>query len=138
MMMMKLTARRSRCVVTRETISVSPGAKALTRTHTARRIVHLTINSTKTEADVHKEIQAVIRQITASVTFLPLLEEKCTFNLLVYANKHADVPTEWVDSDPLYIPNAEQVRLRSFSTGVHKMDTIVCYKYDDELGGSLC
>jgi len=33
----------------------------------------------KNEADVKKEIQGVIRQITASVTFLPLLESPCKF-----------------------------------------------------------
>jgi hypothetical protein len=31
----------------------------------------------KSEDDVKKEIQGVIRQITASVTFLPLLETPC-------------------------------------------------------------
>ncbi|CAN0508967.1 unnamed protein product, partial [Scytosiphon promiscuus] len=29
-------------------------------------------------------IQNVIRQITSSVTFLPLLDEPCSFDLLVY------------------------------------------------------
>lgn len=31
----------------------------------------------KTEKEIHNEIQAIIRQITASVTFLPVIEEKC-------------------------------------------------------------
>lgn len=31
----------------------------------------------KTEKEIHQEIQAIIRQITASVTFLPVIEEKC-------------------------------------------------------------
>lgn len=31
----------------------------------------------KSEAQVTGEIQAIIRQITASVTFLPLLQDKC-------------------------------------------------------------
>ena len=31
----------------------------------------------KTEAQVTQEIQAIIRQITASVTFLPLLSDAC-------------------------------------------------------------
>ena len=35
----------------------------------------------KTPKEVQQEIQAIIRQITASVTFLPLLEEACTFDL---------------------------------------------------------
>jgi len=37
---------------------------------------------TKTEKDVQQEIQAIIRQITASVTFLPMLEDVCTFAML--------------------------------------------------------
>jgi mitotic spindle assembly checkpoint protein MAD2 len=87
----------------------------------------------KSDKDVHQEIQAIIRQITASVTFLPMLEETCSFNILVYADKHAEVPLEWVDSDPHFIQkNAEQVRLRSFSTNVHKIDALVSYKLDQE------
>ena len=31
----------------------------------------------KPRSEVNAEIQAIIRQITASVTFLPLLEDKC-------------------------------------------------------------
>jgi mitotic spindle assembly checkpoint protein MAD2 len=52
------------------------------------------------------------------VTFLPLLSEACVFDLLVYADKDATVPVEWEDSDPYFIANAEQVRLRSFNTMV--------------------
>jgi mitotic spindle assembly checkpoint protein MAD2 len=55
-----------------------------------------------------------------------------TFNLLVYADKKANVPAEWIDSDPKYIRNPEQVKLRSFSTGIHKVETLVCYKYDED------
>ena len=66
--------------------------------------------------EVTQEIQAIIRQITASVTFLPLLNEPCCFDLLVYADKQATVPVTWEDSDPCFIANSEQVRLRSFNT----------------------
>ncbi|KAI9143308.1 mitotic spindle checkpoint component mad2 [Paraphysoderma sedebokerense] len=85
----------------------------------------------KDEKEIHSEIQAIIRQITASVTFLPVLEEPCTFNILVYTDKDAEVPTTWVDSDPHYIKNSEQVRLRSFSTNVHKVDALVSYRLED-------
>ena len=34
-------------------------------------------------------------QITASVTFLPLLSDPCTFDLLVYTDTSSDVPLEW-------------------------------------------
>lgn len=43
---------------------------------------------------------AIIRQITASVTFLPLIDEPCSFDLLVYADEDVDVPRTWEDSDP--------------------------------------
>ena len=72
----------------------------------------------KTIKEIHGEIQAIIRQITASVTFLPLLNEPCSFDLLVYTNKEAVVPTKWEDSDPCYIMNSQEVKLRSFTTTV--------------------
>ena len=86
----------------------------------------------KTMKEIHNEIQAIIRQITASVTFLPLLEEPCTFDLLVYTNKNANVPDKWADSDPCYIMNSSEVKLRSFTTSVHQVDSMVCYKEADE------
>lgn len=83
---------------------------------------------TKSVKDIHNEIQAIIRQITASVTFLPLLQEPCTFDLLVYTDKNIDIPTKWADSDPCYILNSAEVKLRSFTTTVHKVDSMVTYK----------
>jgi len=107
-------------------------------------------SSSKTIKEVHDEIQAIIRQITASVsgrqgggtkhlciasclidsnlvvpsalyiqvTFLPLLREPCSFDLLIYTNKTAAVPKKWNDSDPRYIMNSQEVKLRSFTTSV--------------------
>ena len=74
------------------------------------------------------EIQAIIRQITASVTFLPLLQEACTFDLLVYTASDIDVPQSWEESDPKYITHSNEVRLRSFTTRIHKVDTMVAYR----------
>src|SRR5437588_328429 len=34
----------------------------------------------KTEKEIQMEIQSLFRQITASVTFLPMLDGRCTFN----------------------------------------------------------
>jgi mitotic spindle assembly checkpoint protein MAD2 len=86
----------------------------------------------KSIQEVHNEIQAIIRQITASVTFLPLLQEPCTFDLLVYTDKNVVVPAKWQDSDPCYILNSSEVKLRSFTTTVHKVDSMVAYKEADE------
>lgn len=49
----------------------------------------------KSEAAITQEIQAIIRQITASVTFLPLLNDTCTIDLLAYTDKESEVPFEW-------------------------------------------
>ena len=83
----------------------------------------------KTEKEIQSEIQALYRQITASVTFLPQLDGDCTFNVLVYADADSEVPIEWGDSDAKEIKNAEKVQLRSFSTSNHKVDTLVSYRY---------
>jgi mitotic spindle assembly checkpoint protein MAD2 len=82
----------------------------------------------KPEKEIQAEIQAIVRQITASVTFLPLLDEPCAFDLLVYTDSDADVPRTWEESDPRYIARGEEVRLRSFTTKVHKVDASVSYK----------
>jgi len=87
---------------------------------------------TKSVKEIHNEIQAIIRQITASVTFLPLLNEPCSFDLLVYTNMEAVVPKKWEESDPRYILNSQEVKLRSFTTSVHKVESMVTYKEADE------
>ncbi|KAJ1890386.1 Mitotic spindle checkpoint component mad2 [Coemansia sp. RSA 376] len=87
----------------------------------------------KSEKTLQMEIQAIFRQIAASVSFLPIVEEKCTFNILVYTCTDAEVPTTWTDSDPLHIKNPEQVRLRSFSTDVHRVEAMVAYRRDPDL-----
>lgn len=89
----------------------------------------------QTQADKvreQKEIQAIIRQITASVTFLPLLDEPCTFDLLIYTDRAAEVPTAWGESDPKYIVGgSEEVKLRSFTTKIHQVDGAVAYRYSE-------
>ncbi|KAJ5897060.1 Mitotic spindle checkpoint component mad2 [Penicillium subrubescens] len=85
----------------------------------------------KTEKEIQEEIQAIFRQITASVTFLPVLDGDCTFNVLVYADADSEVPVEWGDSDAKEIKNAEKVQLRSFSTNNHRVGTLVSYRLAD-------
>lgn len=87
----------------------------------------------KSEAEIQQEIQALFRQITASVSFLPMLDGNCTFNVLVYADADSEVPLEWGDSDAKEVKNAEKVMLRSFSTNSHRIDTMVSYRYVSRL-----
>lgn len=55
----------------------------------------LTGPSEEEQQRVMQEVQAIIRQITASVTFLPLLQETCTIDLLAYTDRDSIVPCEW-------------------------------------------
>lgn len=85
----------------------------------------------KTEKEIQLEIQSLFRQITASVTFLPMLDGRCTFNVLVYADGDVEVPMEWGDSDAREIVGGENVKLRSWGTSSHKVDTLVSYRLAD-------
>ncbi|KAF7589173.1 Mitotic spindle checkpoint component mad2 [Aspergillus hancockii] len=85
----------------------------------------------KEEKEIQDEIRAIFRQITASVTFLPILDGKYSFNVLVYADADSEVPVHWGDSDAKEIQNAEKVQLKSFSTDNHQVDTFVTYRYSD-------
>ncbi|EDO17643.1 hypothetical protein Kpol_1004p17 [Vanderwaltozyma polyspora DSM 70294] len=81
--------------------------------------------------ETQKQIRALIRQITASVTFLPELEDEgnYTFNVLAYTDADAKVPLEWADSDSKEIPDGESVQFKSFSTSDHRVSAQVSYKY---------
>lgn len=50
------------------------------------------------------------------------------FDLLVYTDKDIDVPESWGEDGPQFITNSEEVRLRSFTTSIHKVDTMVAFK----------
>lgn len=90
-------------------------------------------SNVKTEKEINAEISSILRQITASVSFLPILDQECTFNILVYVNKDDNTNNdEWIESDAKLIHNSEQVKLRSFSTNIHKVDGLVSYKVIDD------
>jgi len=91
-----------------------------------------TATSSKPEKKIRQEIADVIRQITASVSFLPLLENKCTFDVLMYVDDKVSQPEGWGESPSFAIENAREVHLRQVSTGLHTVETKVAYKGDDE------
>lgn len=83
----------------------------------------------KSEEEVRREIQAVMRQITACVSFLPVIAVPCAFDLLVYTSTDAQVPsTAWEPSDPQVLKGGTEVKLRSFTTTIHHVDTNVVYR----------
>uniref|UniRef100_G1NZL1 HORMA domain-containing protein n=1 Tax=Myotis lucifugus TaxID=59463 RepID=G1NZL1_MYOLU len=67
------------------------------------------------------------RQITATVTFLSLLEVSHSFDLLLYTDKVLVVSEKW-ESGPEFIINSEQVHLRYFTATIHKVNSIMADK----------
>ncbi|KAJ5077884.1 mitotic spindle assembly checkpoint protein mad2a [Anaeramoeba ignava] len=84
----------------------------------------------KSETEIRLEIQAIIRQIMASVSILPLLVDPCTFDLLIYTDDDIEIPKAWEESDPKFITNSQEIKLRSFTTKIHKVDTYISYKFE--------
>lgn len=87
----------------------------------------------KADSEIKGEIAGILRQICASVSFLPLLDTRCSIDILVYTDSLDEVPEEWEDSDARNIKNAEVVSLRAFSTKVHNVKTMVAYKSDETM-----
>lgn len=73
------------------------------------------------------EIRALLTQITATVSILPLLDQACSFDVLIYTTEDAETPVKWLESSARTIPNAQNVQLRSFATSVHNVDTNVSF-----------
>ncbi|KAL6309882.1 mitotic spindle checkpoint protein MAD2 [Sparassis latifolia] len=87
----------------------------------------------KPEAEIQAEIRNILKQIVSTVTFLPVIDEPTVFNILAYTSESADIPAdEWIDTDPLAIEagKSQQVKLRSFSTDVHRIEAMVAYRYE--------
>ena len=87
------------------------------------------------KVQIHKAIGALMRQIAASVSYLPVLNEPCGFELLVYGDQTLQVPQKFSETDGLYIPKSkmEEVPLRSFTTRIHRIDPKVQFRvFEDQ------
>ena len=87
--------------------------------------------ATSADANIPKQIAAIIRQITSSVSFLPLLEVPCSFDLIVHTPTNVSTPAQWEETDPRLIRTANAVKLRSLNTRQHQLHTTVAYKADE-------
>lgn len=77
---------------------------------------------------IQQEIGSVMRQISATVSYLPLLDCICSFDILIHTIKDCQLPEKWNETNEVTIQNSQTVKLRSFSTGLHQVDTVVNYK----------
>lgn len=91
-----------------------------------------TVTSSKELKKIQGEIGAVMRQIAATVSYLPLLECVCSFDLLIHTLKETDIPDHWNETDQVAIKNSQVVHLKSFSTGLQKVETVVSYKMAED------
>ncbi|KAL2903526.1 Mitotic spindle checkpoint protein MAD2 [Bienertia sinuspersici] len=106
---------------------------------TDNEVVEKGVSREKSDKEIMREIQAIMRQIASSITYLPCLDEPCNyydfrvFDVLAYTDKDVAAPFTWIESDPKLISNPQMVKLHAFDTKIHKVDTIVSYKNDEEL-----
>ncbi|KAL6193180.1 hypothetical protein ACLB2K_034264 [Fragaria x ananassa] len=83
---------------------------------TDSEVVEKGVSREKSDKEIMREIQAIMRQIASSITYLPCLDEPCVFDVLAYTDKDLQVPFTWVESDPKLIANPQMVKLHSFDT----------------------
>ncbi|KAI8040892.1 mitotic spindle assembly checkpoint protein MAD2A [Drosophila gunungcola] len=86
------------------------------------------LTTTKELGRIQNEIRDVMRQISATVSYLPLLDCICTFDVMIHTLQNTEIPAKWDETGAVVIQNPQSVQLRSFSTGLHKVDTVVNYK----------
>ncbi|XP_041976701.1 mitotic spindle assembly checkpoint protein MAD2A [Aricia agestis] len=84
--------------------------------------------SSKDLKKIQQEIRDVMLQVAATISYLPFLDCRCSFDVLVHAQTDCDIPEKWSEAEPVVISNAQNVQLKSFSTNLHKMETVVSYK----------
>nr|CAN73237.1 hypothetical protein VITISV_030093 [Vitis vinifera] len=94
-------------------------------------VVENGVSREKSDKEIMREIQAIMRQIASSITYLPCIDEPCVFDVLAYTDTDVAVPFTWIESDPKLIANPQMVKLHSFDTKIHKVDTLVSYKNDE-------
>lgn len=101
----------------------------------------ISILDAKSKEQIQREIQAIIRQITSLVSYLPYLkEDEYTFNVLVHTDPNYDItqiPNEWCDTNGnaklIEGDSVEVVKFKSFSTNIHEIGTSVSYKLQNEV-----
>lgn len=87
--------------------------------------------SEKPLKQIKNEIRDVLKQIASSVAYLPLLDCLCSFDIQIYTKNSVELPSEWAEAEPANIKNAQSVKMRTFSTKIHKMETVVTFKNVD-------
>ncbi|KAI8429297.1 hypothetical protein MSG28_007795, partial [Choristoneura fumiferana] len=80
--------------------------------------------SSKELKKIQQEIRDVMLQVAATISYLPFLDCRCSFDVLVHAKTDCDVPEKWAEAEPVAIQNAQNVQFKAFSTGLNKVETV--------------
>lgn len=108
----------------RWTFSLKPQSKEAAKRHS-------------NDSSTIREIQALMRQITASVTFLPLFEGVKAFEIQCTLFKAVvdmhPVPSGWIDSQLRELKGShETAEFRCLTTKLHSVQTSVTYRLGNE------
>ncbi|XP_053665680.1 mitotic spindle assembly checkpoint protein MAD2A-like [Anopheles marshallii] len=94
--------------------------------------------SDKPLSKIQSEIREVMRQIIATVSFLPCLEERCTFDIMLHTasnifEEQPNMVSEYLEEDAasIEVKNAQTLRIKQFDTGLYKVETEVTYRKAD-------
>uniref|UniRef100_A0A0G4GUQ3 HORMA domain-containing protein n=1 Tax=Chromera velia CCMP2878 TaxID=1169474 RepID=A0A0G4GUQ3_9ALVE len=85
----------------------------------------------KSPKQIKQEIQMLIKQILSTNSFLPCLNEPLFFEIQSYVDKDSD-SQGWVETERVEIANAQEIRLRSFNTKIHKVEGAVAFQEEEE------
>lgn len=87
---------------------------------------------------IQSEIRDVMRQIVATISFLPCLDQRCTFDIMLHtvgevfeANPTMIKQFREEDMASIEIEGAQTIALKQFSTGLQTVDTKVVYRVTD-------
>lgn len=91
----------------------------------------------KPDKEIRAEIRAILKQIVGTNAYMPTLSgDACIFDILAYTDGDAEVPAEeWKDTHGHMIESdkAQQVKLKSFDTKLHRIDAMVAYRYEGSI-----
>uniref|UniRef100_A0A1B0CE88 HORMA domain-containing protein n=1 Tax=Lutzomyia longipalpis TaxID=7200 RepID=A0A1B0CE88_LUTLO len=81
------------------------------------------VTSSKDLKRIQNKIRYVLRQLSATVSFLPPLDCICSFDILIYTHKYTKIPEQWENTE-----GVQSFQLKSYSTGLHQLSTVINYK----------
>lgn len=86
--------------------------------------------NTKDFKSIQLEMDSVMRQISASVCYLPILRIICSFDVLLHTKETSEQPEKWVETNFEDIGgHMQSVPFSAISTGVHSINMAVSYEW---------